>query len=141
MIPNSVLFQYALPSLYMFKVLLLAVSRAITLCPYNNFEISLVVFMPNITTNHAITYTNSTLKLITLRINQFLFVHQRLYLCLEQETIGNWQSQKNGVNESLVSSQAFDPKGHISSSAAIRIKRLYIYVIYMSFIRPKNLLV
>ena len=27
---------------------------------YNNFEISLVVFMPNITTNRAITYTNST---------------------------------------------------------------------------------
>ena len=25
---------------------------------YNNFEISPVVFMPNITTNHAITYTN-----------------------------------------------------------------------------------
>ena len=25
---------------------------------YNNFEISLLVFMPNITTNHAITYTN-----------------------------------------------------------------------------------
>ena len=25
---------------------------------YNNFEISLVVFMPNITTNHAITHTN-----------------------------------------------------------------------------------
>ena len=25
---------------------------------YNNFEISLVVFMPSITTNHAITYTN-----------------------------------------------------------------------------------
>ena len=25
---------------------------------YNNFEISLVVFMSNITTNHAITYTN-----------------------------------------------------------------------------------
>ena len=24
----------------------------------NNFEISLVVFMPNITTNHAITHTN-----------------------------------------------------------------------------------
>ena len=27
---------------------------------YNNFEISLVVFMPNITTNHAIGYTNWT---------------------------------------------------------------------------------
>ena len=26
---------------------------------YNNFEISLVVFMPNITANHAITYTNN----------------------------------------------------------------------------------
>ena len=25
---------------------------------HNNFEISLMVFMPNITTNHAITYTN-----------------------------------------------------------------------------------
>ena len=25
---------------------------------YINFEISLVVFMPTITTNHAITYTN-----------------------------------------------------------------------------------
>ena len=25
---------------------------------YNNFEISLVVFMPNITTTHAITYTH-----------------------------------------------------------------------------------
>ena len=27
---------------------------------YNNFEISLVVFMPNIITNHAITYTTNT---------------------------------------------------------------------------------
>ena len=27
---------------------------------YNNLEVSLVVFMPNITTNHAITYTNNT---------------------------------------------------------------------------------
>ena len=26
---------------------------------YNNFEISLVVLTPNITTNHAITYTNT----------------------------------------------------------------------------------
>ena len=29
---------------------------------YNNFEISLVVFMPNITINHAITYTNSEIN-------------------------------------------------------------------------------
>ena len=26
---------------------------------FNNFEIALVVFMPNITTDHAITYTNT----------------------------------------------------------------------------------
>ena len=29
---------------------------------YNHFEISLVAFMPNITTNHAITYTNLLLR-------------------------------------------------------------------------------
>ena len=29
---------------------------------YNNFEISLVVFMPNITTNYAITYTNTAIQ-------------------------------------------------------------------------------
>ena len=29
---------------------------------YNNFEISLVIFIPNITTNHAITYTNIMCK-------------------------------------------------------------------------------
>ena len=32
---------------------------------YNNFEISPVVFTPNITTNHAITYTN-TLSVLDL---------------------------------------------------------------------------
>ena len=36
-----------------------AVTPFIEEITYNNFEISLVVFMPNITTNHAITYTNS----------------------------------------------------------------------------------
>ena len=35
----------------------ISTAREIT---YNNFEISLVVFMPNITTNHAIAYTNTT---------------------------------------------------------------------------------
>ena len=37
---------------------------------YNNFEISLVVFMPNITTNHAITYTNlQFMKYISACVN------------------------------------------------------------------------
>ena len=34
---------------------------------YNNFEISLVVFMPNITTNHAITHTN---QMVTSEIRE-----------------------------------------------------------------------
>ena len=41
----------------------------------NNFEISLVVFMPNITTNHAITYTN--------KINNFPIKN---YIKLSRET-------------------------------------------------------
>ena len=43
---------------------------------YNKFEISLVVFMPSITTNHAITYTNNYMSEIRIpccyRRNQFL---------------------------------------------------------------------
>ena len=45
-------------------------------CTYKNFEISLVVFMPNITTNHmhAVTHTNimgDELPLKSLAFNQF----------------------------------------------------------------------
>ena len=42
------------------------ISRSLTAreITYNNFEISLVVFMPNITTNHATTYTNNTEALV-----------------------------------------------------------------------------
>ena len=39
---------------------------------YNNFEISLAVFMLNITTNHAITYTNSV-KITLNPENAFLY--------------------------------------------------------------------
>jgi len=35
---------------------------------YNNFEISLVAFMPNITTNHAITYTHTTRNYVKSKI-------------------------------------------------------------------------
>ena len=35
---------------------------------YNNFEISLVVFMPNITTNHAFTFTNQSVRIFFNRI-------------------------------------------------------------------------
>ena len=55
---------------------------------YNNFEISLVVFMPNTTTNHAITYTNyyyyyhsnSSAKLIW-KDKQLLLLLLSLLLC------------------------------------------------------------
>ena len=33
---------------------------------YSNSEISLVAFMPNITTNQAITYTNSAKQIIAI---------------------------------------------------------------------------
>ena len=36
------------------------VVRRVKLVRYNNLEISLAIFMPNITTNHAITYTKLT---------------------------------------------------------------------------------
>ena len=38
---------------------------------YNNFEKSLVVFMQNITTNHAITYTNTN----SLKYSPFMSSH------------------------------------------------------------------
>ena len=38
-----------------------------------NFEISLVVFMPNITTNHAITYTNDFIVRTFTEYTSFLF--------------------------------------------------------------------
>ena len=41
---------------------------------YNNFEISLVVFMPNITTNHAITYTNLQKWGPFLKYDMFFFL-------------------------------------------------------------------
>ena len=34
---------------------------------YNNFEISLVVFIPNMTTNHAITCTNITVSVLHIK--------------------------------------------------------------------------
>ena len=38
---------------------------------YNNFEISLMVFMPNITTNHAITYTYIiTITIVNIKMNK-----------------------------------------------------------------------
>ena len=37
---------------------------------YNNFEIALLVFMPNITTNHTITYTNKNLPWVQEVITQ-----------------------------------------------------------------------
>ena len=47
---------------------------------YNNFEISLVVFMPNITTNHAITYTNLAFNFILYFITSLTLPYSGLLL-------------------------------------------------------------
>ena len=53
-----------------FKILPNFTSRQASEITYNNFEISLVVFMPNITTNHAITYTYSLARNSLLSSNR-----------------------------------------------------------------------
>ena len=47
---------------------------------YNNFEISLRVFMPNITTNHAITNTNlrGSRKSNLTSFSNFVFGHEKV---------------------------------------------------------------
>ena len=42
---------------------------------YNNFETSLVVFMPNITTNHAVTYRDTYVTLGWISTDAFLAPH------------------------------------------------------------------
>ena len=46
---------------------------------YNNFEISPVVFMPNITTNHAITYTNNREVKISRNTPRGLYFSKALF--------------------------------------------------------------
>ena len=46
----------------------------------NNFETSLVVFMPNITTNHAITYTNWSLINTHIKLNLNIPLHVHVFL-------------------------------------------------------------
>ena len=50
----------------------------------NNFEISLVVLIPNITTNHAITYTNSNTTYVTYCDGQLLQIIAALYYKMRQ---------------------------------------------------------
>ena len=53
---------------------------------YNNFEISLVVFTPNITANHAITYTNFQNVRICLTFD--FYEGKRLFLSVTSEFEG-----------------------------------------------------
>ena len=55
---------------------------------YNNFEISLVVFMPkfNITTNHAITYTNQKQNYLRFASNLNLERNQ------EKKALSSWET-------------------------------------------------
>ena len=56
---------------------------------YNNFEISLVVFIPNITTKHAITYTNIMCK---VRIENI-----PLHCRVQKKKSQNWPSPKVSI--------------------------------------------
>ena len=47
---------------------------------YNNFEISLVVFMPNITANHAISYTNYWGRMQTDLYRKLIFLREAISL-------------------------------------------------------------
>ena len=51
---------------------------------YNNFEISLVVLIPNITTNHVITYTNSNTAYVTYCDGQLLQIITAFYYKMRQ---------------------------------------------------------
>ena len=55
---------------------------------YNNFEISPEVFMPNITTNHAITYTNFDRRVRNLhsRVNKQLQVIKKFRKLITGQT-------------------------------------------------------
>ena len=50
----------------------------------NNFEISLVVFMPNITTNHAITYTNVILQ---VKLYYNLKLYFKALICINYHSV------------------------------------------------------
>ena len=67
---------------------------------YNNFEISLVVFIPNITTNHAITYTNIMCK---VRIENIpLHVEQG-----PKKKAQNWPSPKVSIKHESGNSKLY----------------------------------
>ena len=51
---------------------------------YNNFEISLVVLIPNITINHAITYTNSASNEILMILWLYRSILEWFYLTRER---------------------------------------------------------
>ena len=76
------------------------ISRAVI--TYNNFKISLVVFMPNITINHAITYTNyiKLTKRQTIYANDFVNAKS-------QERNPFSQDKKSVVHKVLKLSQVF----------------------------------
>ena len=76
---------------------------------YNNFEISLVVFMPNITTNHAITYTNQdNLVLDVIHQNYLTYgCHcQRFLKCHADFSLTNikfpWQTEFITISRTVI---------------------------------------
>ena len=61
---------------------------------YKNFEISLAVFMPNITTNHAITYTNFLFMTVYLALKRASKTNTSLIALLNSDRVHAEQCNK-----------------------------------------------
>ena len=72
---------------------------------YNNFEISLVVFIPNITTNHAITYTNEESTLSWYNPSSFIKLIQVVLMLTSVFRIIFMRTKVNKVNLNLTFTQ------------------------------------
>ena len=72
---------------------------------YNNFEISLVVFIPNITTNHAITHTNEESTLSWYNPSSFIKLIQVVLMLTSVFRIIFMRTKVNKVNLNLTFTQ------------------------------------
>ena len=81
---------------------------------YNNFEISPVVFMPNITTNYAITYTNPT---TVAHKGHYALLSHNIFRIIKVRISNYAQHIPNSSRHILNSLQIRNSSQHISKSS------------------------
>ena len=79
---------------------------------YNNFEISLVVFMPNITTNHAMTCTNCTCSAGFTFVVSFFYLHfkiaaKQFVFLRNKQSNGHWNLSNAVTSEAFLVNDQF----------------------------------